>query len=169
MESKKKYYSKPLFTKKKIKINLFTLRFPQGQLLACPWNTTCINPSHPVCCGYPGNPYSDFRLKKDIKPLTNALEKLMQIRGVTFKWNSAYKEFSGSLPKKKEIGFVAQDVEKVFPELVEKRGRGSKNYRVIHYAKITAVLVEAVKELKEKNEFLHDRLSKLEKQQEVSN
>ena len=164
MKSKKEYYSKPQFTKKKIKINLFTLRFPQGQLLACPWNTTCINPSHPVCCGY-----SDSRLKKDIKPLTNVLEKLMQIRGVTFKWNSAYKEFSGSLPKKKEIGFVAQDVEKVFPELVEKRGRGSKNYRVIHYAKITAVLVEAVKELKEENEFLQNRLSKLEKQQEVSN
>jgi hypothetical protein len=93
------------------------------------------------------------------------LEKPAQIRGISFRGNSRYKKIYGLAPKQ-EIGLVAQEVEKVFPELFE---RGNKNYRLVHYGKVTAVLVEAVKQLKAEDEFLQKRLAKLEKPQKTSN
>ena len=59
----------------------------------------------------------------------------------------------------KEIGVVAQEVESVFPELVASSAEG---YKSVDYAKLTAVLIEAVKELKTENESLNRRLQTLE-------
>ena len=100
---------------------------------------------------------SDERLKSDIRPLQNTLSKIDKIRGVTFKWN----ESEGT-----QVGLIAQDVEKVFPELVSE----NEGYKGIDYMRFAAVLVEGVKELKEevaglraKNEMLLKRIEELDK------
>ncbi|MEK8021480.1 MAG: tail fiber domain-containing protein [Candidatus Parabeggiatoa sp.] len=91
-------------------------------------------------------PESDVRLKKDIEPIDNSLEKVLNLKGVTFR----FKEDSDK-NKPKEMGFIAQEVEKVIPEVVTTNHEG---YKGVDYSKITAVLVEAVKELKAQNDAL---------------
>jgi hypothetical protein len=90
---------------------------------------------------------SDERFKAGIAPLTNVLDKLSKVRGISFEWNDLYESLGyPSNGGRREIGLIAQEVEAVFPELVT--SHGSENYRVLNYEKLTAVLVEAVKELK---------------------
>jgi hypothetical protein len=102
---------------------------------------------------------SDLRLKTDIQPLTGALDKISKIRGVSFSWNELY-ETMGRSTGHREIGVVAQDVEEVLPELVTKWG--DDDYRAVDYGRLTAVLIEAVKELKTENKALKQRLEVLE-------
>jgi len=85
---------------------------------------------------------SDIRFKENIQPLENSLDKISQMRGVHYDWK--IKEF----PKKgfsedKQIGFIAQEIEKLFPELVQTNEDG---YKSVSYDKMTPILVEAVKE-----------------------
>jgi hypothetical protein len=81
---------------------------------------------------------SDGRLKKDIKPLTHALDAILQLQGKTYRWKE-----DATFANKKDIGLIAQEVEKVFPELVAENEQGFKG---IAYSKLTAVLIEAIKE-----------------------
>lgn len=101
---------------------------------------------------------SDARLKTNILPLTNSLDKLARIRGVTFEWNEASRPLVTSTGRR-EIGVLAQEVEAVLPELVSESPEG---YKLVDYSKIAAVLIEAVKELKAENESLKRRLEALE-------
>ncbi len=106
---------------------------------------------------------SDNRLKKNIKPLTGVLEKIEKIHGVSFDWNETYEEL-GRSSGHREIGVIAQDVEAVFPELVSQWG--DENYRGVDYGRMTAVLIEAVKELNKKStevDELKTRIEQLEK------
>ncbi|UCC45438.1 MAG: tail fiber domain-containing protein [Candidatus Zixiibacteriota bacterium] len=104
---------------------------------------------------------SDVRFKKNIRKLDNVLEKLDQIRGVSFDWNAKYEELGRSTGHR-EIGVIAQEVEKAFPELVSTWA--DEDYRAVDYGRMTAVLIEAIKELKAENESLKQRIEKLEKQ-----
>ena len=90
---------------------------------------------------------SDKRFKDNVTVIDNAIEKVSQIRGVEFDWNelSEYKEFGH------DIGVIAQEVEKVVPEIVIDRDDG---YKAVNYQKLTALLIEAVKELKQEIEEL---------------
>ena len=81
---------------------------------------------------------SDARLKKDIKPLTHALDAILQLEGKTYRWKE-----DTTFANEADIGLVAQEVEKVFPELVAENEQG---YKGIAYSKLTAVLIEAIKE-----------------------
>jgi len=81
---------------------------------------------------------SDARLKKDIKPLTHALDAILQLEGKTYRWKE-----ETTFANKQDIGLVAQEVEKIFPELVAENEQG---YKAIAYSKLTAVLIEAIKE-----------------------
>ncbi|MDM8560694.1 tail fiber domain-containing protein, partial [Candidatus Parabeggiatoa sp. HSG14] len=81
---------------------------------------------------------SDQRHKQNIQTLGGSLAKLAQLRGVSFNWKEDTEE--------KQIGLVAQEVEKVFPELVS---TDSEGYKSIAYGKLSAVLIEAVKELQQ--------------------
>ncbi len=85
---------------------------------------------------------SDARLKADVSQLTGVLDKIEQIRGVSFKWNDQARVV-GAIPGEKQIGVIAQELETVFPELVSSSENG---YKSVDYAKLTAVLIEAVKE-----------------------
>jgi hypothetical protein len=89
------------------------------------------------------NTFSDRALKRDIKKLTNATEKLSQIRGVTYFMR--HEEFAKmKLSKDKQIGFIAQEIKEIFPEFVMYDDT-HKLYSV-DYSKITPVLVEGFKE-----------------------
>ena len=71
-------------------------------------------------------------------PLTHALDAILQLQGKTYHWKE-----DTAFTNKQDIGLVAQEVEKVFPELVAEDEQG---YKGIAYSKLTAVLVEAIKE-----------------------
>jgi len=91
---------------------------------------------------------SDGRWKKNIRPLELSLDKIANLKGVSYEWKiDEYPDFG--LMEGKQIGLVAQDVEKEIPELVSEDKDG---YKAVSYTKLTAVLVEAVKELKIENE-----------------
>jgi type II secretory pathway pseudopilin PulG len=79
---------------------------------------------------------SDRRLKEEIKSITHPLQKVAKLEGRSFSWKDSRED---------DIGFIAQDVEKVVPELVVTNNDGFKS---VKYGNITALLVEAVKEIK---------------------
>ena len=94
---------------------------------------------------------SDRKYKENIKPIESALDKAMQLQGVTFDW----KDSESILDIKEDIGFIAQDVEKVLPELVRDSGKGNLSLR---YQGITPILLEAIKELKAEIEELKKQI-----------
>ena len=100
---------------------------------------------------------SDARLKTDIQPIYDALCKIERLQGVCFRWND-HAESVGATPGDKQIGVVAQDVEQVFPELVSTPENG---YKSVDYTKLTAVLIEAVKELRAQNEKMQAEINEL--------
>ena len=79
-------------------------------------------------------PSSDERLKKNIYTITNPIEKVSALRGVSFE----FKETG-----QKQIGFVAQEVEKIIPEVV---GENPDGYKGVQYQNVVGLLVEAIKE-----------------------
>jgi len=87
---------------------------------------------------------SDGRLKKNIQPLDSSLEKISNLKGISYEWRKEEHPGMG-LTEGKQIGLIAQDVEKEMPELVSKDKDG---YKAVSYTRLTAVLVEAIKELK---------------------
>ncbi len=95
---------------------------------------------------------SDASLKKNIVSLSGSLEKIKALQGVSFDWKSDGKH---------EIGFIAQDVEKVIPELVvTDTYTGLKS---IKYGNIVPVLVEAIKEQQQQIDELRAEISALKK------
>jgi hypothetical protein len=98
---------------------------------------------------------SDERLKTDIEPIRDALDKISRLRGVSYRLKKDYDASSI-----KRIGMIAQEMQSEFPELVDtidvdtdKDGVPEKYYG-IKYSSFTASLVEAIKELKTKNDTL---------------
>ena len=84
---------------------------------------------------------SDRRWKKNIVTLDSALAKVLALRGVSYEWRKD--EFpNNNFADGKQIGVIAQEVEKVYPELVN---TGKDGYKAVEYANLVAVLIEAVK------------------------
>lgn len=105
---------------------------------------------------------SDQMYKTNVATLTDVLQKMDQIRGVSFEWNDLYKASHYGAPETRQIGMIAQEVQTVFPELVEEVTLHDRTFLGLDYQKFTAVLVQAVKELKAMNEALSDRVKALE-------
>lgn len=101
------------------------------------------------------NGVSDARLKKNISPIPNALTKVMNLRGVNFEWKD-------TTMKGTQIGFIAQEVEKVVPEVVNYSKE--KDLYTLQYAPVTALLVEAMKEQQKNIEQLKAENDALKKQ-----
>lgn len=95
---------------------------------------------------------SDRRLKKNILDLDNTLSKTLQLRGVSYQWKDEYKS------QRNQIGVIAQEVEAIYPEFVHTDENGMK---AVNYAQMTAVLIEAIKELNAKVETLENENSSL--------
>jgi len=103
--------------------------------------------------------YSSRRWKENIKPISDALNKVERLRGVSYDWKTGGNH---------DIGLIAEEVGEVIPEIVDYEDNG-KDAKGLDYARLVAVLIEAVKELDDKskdlqseNEKLEARLSELE-------
>ncbi|OJJ20905.1 hypothetical protein BKI52_10010 [marine bacterium AO1-C] len=103
---------------------------------------------------------SDLRYKKNVRDInTEITTRLAQLRGTTFEWRAD--EFQRkSFSEGTQIGFIAQELKKVYPELVSEDKDGHLS---INYQGIIPILVEAVKDLNQQNQSLQSRVLHLEK------
>ncbi|MBP7252058.1 MAG: tail fiber domain-containing protein [Alphaproteobacteria bacterium] len=94
---------------------------------------------------------SDIRAKKNIVPLTSALDKVAQLNGYSFLWRK---------DDRQDIGLIAQEVQKVYPELVHT----TQGDRLgVQYGNLIAPMIEAIKELRQQNIALKAKLDAQEK------
>ena len=108
---------------------------------------------------------SDRRLKTNIKNIDLPLDKLDKINGVYFNWNELANELADKNTEVREVGFLAQEVQLVLPEIIKPApfdrildedlsnglsyiSKSGQNYLTIQYEKIVPLLVEAIKQLK---------------------
>jgi prepilin-type N-terminal cleavage/methylation domain-containing protein len=97
---------------------------------------------------------SDIRLKSNIRPITDALTDIMKLKPVSFTFKSNGKE---------SLGVIAQDLEKIYPQLVS-QGAGMKS---VSYEGLIGPLIAAVQELKKENDTLREQLHTQEQRQKV--
>ena len=95
---------------------------------------------------------SDERLKNNVEVISNPIEKVQSLRGVTWEWNELASDAAKQSPN---VGVIAQEVEKVLPQLVHDRENGFKG---VDYAKLTGLLIEAIKEQQKQIDELKSRL-----------
>ncbi|NWL21022.1 tail fiber domain-containing protein [Pseudomonas umsongensis] len=93
------------------------------------------------CC-----PFSDERLKQNVQRLENPTESLLKLRGVTFNWKHN---------DQPDVGLIAQDVQKVYPQLVRTEG----DHLQVDYQKLVAPLIESVRELNARVQTLETALA----------
>ncbi len=109
--------------------------------------------------------YSSLRWKEDIRPIGNALERAMALRGVNFRWKP---EYGG----REDMGFILEEVDRVVPEVVDRDERTGELLGM-DYSRLTALLVEALKQhvrtqeqvnarLQQENAELRQRVERLE-------
>ena len=101
---------------------------------------------------------SDERLKTNIKPLENALGKVLSLSGFTYNFNEVGQSL-GFSTETLHVGVSAQQVQAVLPEAVV-AAPASKDYLTVKYEKIVPLLIEAIKELSQKVSDLEDKLNK---------
>ena len=112
---------------------------------------------------------SDERLKENKVPITSAIKKITQLKGITYDWVDNISEVVGSEwnPDKKRVGLIAQDVQKVLPEVVslapfdrdmEGKSRSGKDYLTVDYASMVPLLIEAIKEQQKQIDKLKSEL-----------
>jgi Chaperone of endosialidase len=101
---------------------------------------------------------SDQRFKKNVAPLTGATDKLLQLKGVTFEWNNP--EEHGNQAGV-QTGFIAQEVEKVFPGWVDENNKGMKGI-VLPPMQLAALQIEAFREQKAEIDALKAQVKALE-------
>ncbi len=100
---------------------------------------------------------SDRRFKKDITNLSGSLDRVMKMRGVTYRWKQD--EFPDrKFDDRMHLGFIAQEVEELFPEVVMTDDKG---YKSVDYSRLTPVLVEAIKEQQEQIKSQQDQIDEL--------
>ena len=109
--------------------------------------------------GLVGTCASDRRFKKDITPFDPVLDQLTALQPVHYFWRTA--EFpERHFGDARNYGLIAQDVEKVLPELVVTNDDG---YKAIDYSKLPLLTIQAVKDLKSENDTLKERVAELER------
>tara|TARA_R100000455_G_C6247798_1_gene105126 strand:- start:520 stop:960 length:441 start_codon:yes stop_codon:yes gene_type:complete len=104
---------------------------------------------------------SDLKLKDDVITIESALDKVLSLRGVEYTWNK------GSRVGKRDLGVIAQETEKVVPQIVHDHSMplldkedpdNGELYKTVDYEKLTALLIEAVKEQQAQIDELKARL-----------
>ena len=91
---------------------------------------------------------SDIAMKKNLTPISNPLDKVLSLSGYDFKWKAKVLKDRGGedgyFVREKDVGIIAQEVEKVCPEIVATRRDGNK---AVRYEKLVPLLIESIKEL----------------------
>ena len=95
---------------------------------------------------------SDIRLKENVTPIPNALEKVNKISGNTYDWKEGYDEVHSH--KGNDVGVIAQEIEQILPQIVTNRDSG---FKAVQYEKMIPLLIEAIKELSAKVDRLENK------------
>ena len=98
--------------------------------------------------------FSDERLKHDITPMSGTLDRLMKLRGYSYEYNAEAVQNRLALPGR-QIGLLAQEVETVFPDWVD---RDSEGYRYVTERATTALMVEALRDMRNEKDREIDAL-----------
>ena len=96
---------------------------------------------------------SDIRLKENISPIENSLDKIKAISGNTFDWKSGFEQYHSHTGK--DVGVIAQEIQSILPEIVTERESG---YLAVDYIKIIALLIEAIKEQQKQIDLIASNL-----------
>jgi hypothetical protein len=97
-----------------------------------------------VTTSFDFNSTSDIRLKTNIKKIESPIEKILQISGVTFNWKK---------DNRLSVGVIAQEIESVFPELVQ-----GEDTKTVNYNGLIALLIECIKDQQIEINILKDKL-----------
>lgn len=129
----------------------FTMSSPLGDLNGFwKYNGSCIDTS----------PCSDVNAKKNINTLENSLDKVKNLRGVSFQWNEdVVPDLASKEPS--QIGLIAQEVEEVIPQVVYTTTVENQSLKSIKYENLTALLIEAIKEQQEQINTLKQTVQEL--------
>jgi len=114
---------------------------------------------------------SDRRLKENVKVIDNAIDKVKQLTGMTYNWNSVGAQYGWSPSSEREAGVFAQDVQAVLPEAVKLapfdselgKSKSGENFLTVKYEKIVPLLIEAIKEQQIQIEELKGQLDGITK------
>lgn len=112
-----------------------------GEQTVGTWDPCCLTVNGNVNAMYFVH-MSDVRLKTNIEPVNNALNRLLAIQGVTFNWANGGKA---------DMGVIAQNVANVFPQIVHVNSSGLAS---VEYDSLVAPIIEAIRELKVRNDGL---------------
>ena len=135
----------------------------QGYLQVCYVNTTGystgtngeIRATNEITAYYS----SDLNLKENIQLIEQPLTLINQIRGVYFDWKDSFINYRGGedgyFVRKHDVGVIAQEIEKVLPEIVATRPDG---FKAVKYEKIVPLLIESIKELYKEIENLKKQI-----------
>jgi len=119
---------------------------------------------------------SDIRLKENIKPIDNAIDKIMKLNGVYYTWKDMVTDVGFTPLQKDEVGVLAQEVQEVLPEVVtaapfdceidpptgKTQSKSGQNYLTVKYEKLVPLLIEAIKEQQTTIQQLNSRIEALE-------
>lgn len=125
---------------------------PSGDLLGG-WKYNGSN----ICAPCP----SDERAKINVSDLQGSLDKILNLRGVSFNWNPEVVPRRAKEKKTTSVGLIAQEVEKVVPELIVNETIESQSLKTVEYGNLTALLVEAIKEQQEQINSLKETVQEL--------
>ena len=102
---------------------------------------------------------SDIRYKQNISPIAHSLTAILSLHGLYYNWKK--KEFpQPDFGDERQIGFSAQEVEKLFPEIVMTDANG---YKSVDYGRLTPILVEAVKEQQKQITAQQEQITELKR------
>jgi hypothetical protein len=103
---------------------------------------------------------SDVNLKKDIESIHNSLDKVLNLNAVSFRWKEELVPTS-LIKRENEIGLIAQEVEKIIPEVIGETLINGQSYKKISYGKLTTILIGAIQEQQKQIEELKETVAKL--------
>ncbi len=112
---------------------------------------------------------SDAKLKKDVRPLTNAIDKINKLKPSTYTFKTDEYKYMG-LPSEPQYGFIAQELETVFPELVKQvhqpidndsKKNGMLEFKAINYVELIPVLTQAIQEQQKQIEVQKAQIEEL--------
>jgi hypothetical protein len=131
---------------------LMTLNSPVGSLLGS-WTLNGRN--------FVTTSPSDERAKTNVVELESSLDKILSLRGVSFDWNAEVVP-SLAAEQDRQIGLIAQEVEKIVPEVVSIQKFEGQELRSVRYENLVALLIEGMKEQQQQIDDLKQRVSELE-------
>ena len=99
---------------------------------------------------------SDKRLKNNIKPLSKSINLIKKLKPVTFKWKKDI--FNKNMRNKKDVGFIAQELEEILPLCVKNVNINNDSYKYLKHERIIPYLVNTIQELIERVEYLEKKI-----------